>query len=389
VYAAPDELPQWEATALAIIDSLDTIPPEATPAAEITLSQTYTSPDNSLSLSYPDDWQAVTGPSTADLLNINMGSSDKALSKDIMFGLTSIQPGEVALHWMVGSPSALIGELIDIENTDEPVTFLQSYVDRFNQVFPREVSEAAAVSIHDLPAARLDYSDTKRGQGFVMVVRLESGRVAMIVLSTAAGELADWESTAQSIIDSLVYQAPGEATPSPALALTQHFASRDELLTFDYPADWMSDVSEYGTSRLDVSIASTGSALHKDSLTRSTDRFAPDQVRVSISTGKKADLIRTAGAKADATLTNILAGLLKGLAGSGDTQVADIEALTVGDYTAARAAFSVPQLADGTITLIDFGNGVIGLSVVYFAPGEAGRWDATIEALFDSMVYNT
>jgi hypothetical protein len=226
---------------------------EATPD----LAQTFTSADGSLSISYPDSWQASEHPSPEGLVDVNLASSEDLLGSTIFLGLSKLQSGEASIQAYVGSPAVLIGEIIGIETTDDPVVFLQSYTDHLNRIMKFDLSEAEAITINDLPAARISYHAKNRGEGYLFAIHLGDDELALFDVSTAPDELANWESDIQAIIASLLY-TPTTAVEQPAaLTLTQHLASSDNLFSFDYPEEWVIKSHDSTTDRMDLSIATS------------------------------------------------------------------------------------------------------------------------------------
>src|SRR5437867_1434180 len=54
------------------------------------LTQTFTSPDGQITLSYPDGWQTETHVATVDLLDMTVGNSEATTSKDAFLGGSTI-----------------------------------------------------------------------------------------------------------------------------------------------------------------------------------------------------------------------------------------------------------------------------------------------------------
>lgn len=349
------------------------------------LAQTFTSEDGSLSISYPDGWQASEHPSTNGLVDVNLASSEDALGRTIFLGLSKLESGQASIQAYVGSPAVLIGELIGIETTDDPVIFLQSYADLFNKLMKFDLSEAEAITINDLPAARISYHAKNRGEGYLFAIHLGDDELALFDVSTAPDELADWESDIQAIVASLVY-TPDAAVDQPAvLALTQHFASSDNLFAFDFPEEWVIKSHDSSTNRLDLSIATSPRVLVKDPVSHDNVKFAPGEFRLQIVSGERSAILENAKLTTDSTVLDLLTAYLPNLNKTGGDFSA-AESVSIGEYSAARTDFTVPDRADGSLLLIDMKDIIVGITVFY-APGEVELWQPTLEAIFDSLAY--
>ncbi len=391
-FTAPGELSRWEATLLNIIDSViyaDAPEPEATPD----LAQTFTSEDGSITISYPDGWQATAHPPTKGVQDVSLASSEAVLNKSIFLGFSKLPTGEAALHAYFGSPAALIGELIDIENSDDPVIFLQSYVDRLNPLMKFDVSEAEPITVNDLPAARIDYQAENRGEGYLLVLRLGDNQLALIDVSAAPDELADWESDIQAIIESLVY-TPSETAEPTALELAQHFVSSDNLFAFDYPEDWTIKAFNSDSNSLYVSVATSPGVLTKDPINHDNDKYVPGEASFRFVSAERAFMFETAKLTADANVFDLMTVYMLQLnayirdnpVGGETGRFSAAEAVLVGKYPAARAEFLVPDRTNGYVYLIDMKDIILGVTI-YYAPGEADLWQPTLEAMLESLTY--
>ena len=356
---------------------------EATP----NLAQTFTSEDGSLSISYPDGWQVSALPPFKGVVDVSLASSKDALGRTIFFGMTKLQSGEASFHANIGSPVALIGEVLGIETTDDPVVFIQSYADHFNRFLKFDMTEAESITINDLPAARIDYHAKNRGEGYLLAIHLGDDELALIDVSAASDELANWESDIQAIIGSLLY-TPKAITDQPAaLNLTQHFVSSDDLFSFDYPEGWAIKAYTSASDGLDLSVATSPGDGTKDPVGDDNGKFAPGALRFQIVSGKRSTLFKNAKLTSDATVLDLLTSYLPTLAKT-NGRFSAAEAVLVGDYPAASSEFTVPDRADGILLFVDMKD-IIAVIVIYYAPGEAALWEPTLQDMLNSLSYTS
>jgi hypothetical protein len=204
VFAAPGELPQWDATARAIFESLAVSQIVATPTPATFpptptsfLSETATSPDNHVTVSYPAGW--VTRPFGES--GIYFANSNAALNR--VLG-DAFESGDVQIVIAVDTVANLIPEVnVTLEPEASPAKFLQAIIKSLHSMMTFDQTETITVR------ENLALTVTGRGSGFegrgTLIEFSGSRLVGLARVLTAPGELSRWEAVAQAMMESIVF----------------------------------------------------------------------------------------------------------------------------------------------------------------------------------------
>jgi hypothetical protein len=191
-----DEVSDWEATALAILDTIQ----YGETGETLELTETVTSQNGKVTFNYPTDWETIyesSEDSTAIVAN-GMNAFAYTIGDEIPSGAVSM---------LVGGYSA--AEIREELNVTEEITagiVLETVTDMLrNEDQPDwTISDVESMTVDDQPAATVTIS----GEGFAdqnWVIEIEPGIFAFVSLLAAPDELADWTSTALAIGKTVTY----------------------------------------------------------------------------------------------------------------------------------------------------------------------------------------
>ena len=193
---AYDEVSDWEATALAILDTIQ----YGETSQTLELTETVTSQNGKVTFNYPTDWETIyesSEDSTAIVAN-GMNAFAYTLGDDIPSGAVSILVGGYSAEEI--REELNITEEVTAEVVLETVTGMLRNEDQPDWT----IGEVESLTLDDQPAATVNIS----GEGFAdqnWVIEIEPGVFAFVSLLTAPDELADWTSTALAIGETVTY----------------------------------------------------------------------------------------------------------------------------------------------------------------------------------------
>lgn len=162
----------------------------------------------------------------------------------------------------------------------------------------------------------------------------------------------------------------GAASPATALPLTQTFQSGDESVTLKYPDGWIAQ-DLLGQ----VTVANGQAALDAASP-------APGQFQARLFTTPVSAI---EGLSAEATPRDVLQFFAESLSTSGVTFSAPTD-LTVGTRPAARIEGTGTD-GQGVVLALNVGDNNYAFVSAISAPGEISRFEPTLLAILDSLVY--
>jgi hypothetical protein len=165
-----------------------------TPTA-LALSQSITSANGTVTLSYPTGWAA-----SAESVVIKVGNTTDVLNA----------PAPAAGQFQMRIATGPIDALPDVPADATARNILNHFIKGISSS-ALTLGAANDITIGSHSAARVDVT-AKDGQGTIIALNLGAGVYALVSANTAPGELAKFEPTMNAIIDSIRYTAP-ETTP--------------------------------------------------------------------------------------------------------------------------------------------------------------------------------
>lgn len=343
------------------------------------LTENFTTPNEQIRFLYPAGWH-VDASDGAEYLDVSLASTPEALDKNV--DDEPFLPGEVRIQMLVDE-TAKLGDTLNegISPDDSPevlLSFLVAETIRSEQE-GFTFGEVTAFTIHDLPAARVPVTFGDNGEGIVMMSRYDEMLSSVIFLSTAPGELQDWESTALAVFESLIpVSGSGDGDRiAPAAELTETLTATE--LSLLYPEGWQTrEVSDDV-----VYIANTPAAL--DHAFGDTFNSGDVQILVDVSSIEELSELIEGGINPDDSPLKILQGLIKGEAVEDSVVViGEPESLQIGGMDAARVRLESASF-EGRALIVEYAPGLFINMQVYAAPGELVAWETTAEAIIESI----
>jgi hypothetical protein len=158
-------------------------------------------------------------------------------------------------------------------------------------------------------------------------------------------------------------------TPTP-LALTQNYVSGDGTISFQYPPDWVATAVSG-----QVTIANSQAAFEARSP-------APGQFLTRMIVGPIASV---SGLSADSKPLDVVTFFVESLSSSAITFSAPVET-PIGTRRAGRVDGTGAD-GQGVILALDMGDGNYSIISVTCSPGELSRFEGTLEAILQTLVY--
>lgn len=178
--ALPGELGAFEATMLAVLDSLIyTVPEEMIP---------FTSEDGTLMLEYPAGW-------------FMMGGILALTPEAITFDAAELAPPGSAMI-VVYTPE----DLADAKDLDAAAT--QIAADWLGDTERAVLSDPAVMRVGEREGMRVDFKN-EVSEGYAVALDFD-GSFVVVMVRAAVGELADQEAVVLPILESIMYTAPAE-----------------------------------------------------------------------------------------------------------------------------------------------------------------------------------
>ncbi len=166
----------------------------------------------------------------------------------------------------------------------------------------------------------------------------------------------------------------------------QTYSTVDGLVSFQYPAGWVTDKNQRTDSNLTVKLANNEAALAKE-LFNKDDVFQPGEVHVEVATIALAELVSSMPAgtlTTDATPSDIVQALAK--QGMPDTfTFGDPGPTTINDKPAVRMNLTAAKRGEGQLLLTIYDKTWVAALIVYAAPGEGDKWDIVARDILASI----
>jgi hypothetical protein len=194
ITVAPGELPKFEATVMAVLDTLV----YAAPTGPLT----FTNDNGTLSLEYPPEWVAL------DMQIVAVATSYDAIQFE---NTEPAAPGSVMIF--VYPPdifSTLIAEAQDLKGVASLLA--QYWVPDFDpeKLGTPDGAPLAFVKFGEREAVRIDFT-TATDQGYAFALDID-GQIVAVLVRAAVGELEDQDAAIMSIVDSIQYTPEAETT---------------------------------------------------------------------------------------------------------------------------------------------------------------------------------
>jgi hypothetical protein len=409
LHTAPGELEQWEATALAIAESItyhppDETMPETTESAALDLPEIITW--NRMTAHYPAGWTASPYDNAVFLVNV----------KPLIlrsFGDTSFAPGEVQMEYAVWRTEDIF-PIHNLEQSASPLEYLTAdRRDREESTRPYFPDEPEAFMLGDKRAAKIRIQNFKV-EGECFAIEYAPGLMLLFELRTAPGELSHWEPTAMAIAASITYLDPAQITPEgtlPApLALTESYRTDDGLTALRYPTDWTiepswigdaagwhlsadiirhHDLFGTGSGSFDITLPSGAVAIRVNvydvanlvpSILRPAAEITPEDVLRFRYFGLSAQPTNTPPPAKDATASPNPFSF-------GYVDLSPIQSIRLGNKAAARIKVTSVFEGDIGFVIATLHDGVVVEVSLHSAPGELRQWEATALAIVESITY--
>jgi hypothetical protein len=356
------------------------------------LDKTFTSDDGLISFQYPADWAISSNDTRTLMLNISVGTTQDALNKDVVSRSSDhFAPGEVRVN-LVMMKKADLTSVLNISANASIADVMRGIVKQTGKdtVTFGDISKSTD---GDHQSARAAFSAAERGEGFVLLMDYGGDVIGGAAVHAAAGELAQWETTAETIVHSLTYNAAVQPTAQPAtevpaataLDLTETYTSANHAILFNYPSGWIVTSSDDPSAFLDIAVSSSDSASGKNLGT--DDVFASREVKVQLLVIDQHMLLSGAtGLDVNSTPVDILNALEKDSSPPPGMTMGAVTATSVHDLPGAQFQVEQPAHGDGRLIVIRYRPGLLVLMAVFTASGELPLWDATARAMLESLV---
>ncbi len=350
--------------------------PVSAQGTDVSLTQTYTSADGSVSFDYPTGWivQPLPQSSTIRLAN----------SEDAFFSFRG-QPDQVLIDLTVDA----IGNF-SVPPGAEPATTPHELIAAQRELFASldafDVTEVQDFMLGTQPGATYAL-----GGNFTIAyyaITISGDMTASLMLSSAPELFEQWAGIAFAIVQTIHLQPastpePGAAPDDGALPLSETYTAPDDSFAFDYPAGWQIAVMPSmldGTLPITV-LASSAAALSK----RPDSGLQPDEVQVQIIAGDKTLLLSP---MLQATFNDTPAEMLTNYFALSPMPVhIDVKELSVCDHAAAQVAQAMLDLYS-TLQIIDFGDGNAVLFAASVSADAADQWQPTLQTIAASVRFD-
>ncbi|MEQ8671785.1 MAG: hypothetical protein RLP44_16080 [Aggregatilineales bacterium] len=187
----------------------------------------------------------------------------------------------------------------------------------------------------------------------------------------------------QSVLADAVERCGGEAGEMPDVVLGGDFRSPNGAFSFDYPADWSTQVVDTFEDGGIVYVGTNTATLR--ALTQVNPVLISGQQGVAVLVGP-ADEVNNS-LDDDATLDEVLREFVDQLQDDGETTAGEITRFSVNDFQAGAFDFSATGF-EGILLIIDRSDiGVYGLALGAAAPGEIEAIRPIVMALAESIAY--
>ncbi len=158
----------------------------------VSLSQTYTSTQFSLSVKYPEGWIASDGDSAVNIGNTQAAIDVMAAGSDVEIPAGSFGVQVMALP------------LAETGMADQPLTEILKAMSASMSSDTTHVSDVKELKVGGKDGARVDVTDdTQKAEGFVIGFKIDDNTLIMVAGMTAKGEFSQYEATALQIADSV------------------------------------------------------------------------------------------------------------------------------------------------------------------------------------------
>ncbi len=342
----------------------------------IELSETFTSENGGFSFSYPSGW-ALEASEFSDYLDVSIATRQDVIDRDIESEVFT--PGDAQIQLFIDEFEA-ITEVVELPADAEADIILTKLVEmvirmeepvRFGEVIPIELGESSGAKVEVI------FGDN--GQALIALTRYDNGLIGLLFLTTAPGELAQWEAAALAVFESIQFHTFAIPTDQPIFSLSETYSDGDTALR--YPEGWLTR----GGSDESVYIATTQTAL--DHFAGS--EYSPGEAQIFVDVAPMTELATRLDIdlRPEDSPLKVLQALIKLAAADGDDIVLGRpETLSVGQWQAATVTLSGIGY-EGRVWIARYAPGVIVTGQVFSAPGERAAWEATALAVLESVTY--
>lgn len=350
--------------------------PAAAQNSGVSLSQTFTSADGSITFAYPDGWFVQPAPQSSGIMLANSEDAFlnfQGLPDQVLIVLTVDAIGAFPMPPGTG-PATTPRELIAANR--------QVFADLATDAF--KVSEIEEFTLGTFPGA--GYAMTGGSALAYYAVALDDEVTAQFMVSSAEATLEQWKDVVFDIaltitVNPMVTAAIVPLPVDGALPLAQAYVAPDNSLAFDYPDGWqvalMPTMLE-GTLPVIV-LGSTPLVMSKSP---GADGLQPDEVQVQIIAGDTVSLLRPMVEIApDSTPAEILQAFL---ALNPNPPEVEIVETPICAHPAARV--DIDQGALRSVALvIDRGSGQAVFFAASIRSDVADVWEPTLQAIAASI----
>jgi hypothetical protein len=326
------------------------------PTATLSFGQTIVAED--FTIDYPDGFSATTAG-----VSVIIGSSQAAIDQIYKSDpkLTSVS-AVVEIYYILGGDLAAAGLN---ENASE--VLLKGFAQK-NSMNLEAITHFKLGEIEGAQAIRHE----KTFDGIVMSFVLNRA-FFFAVLTTASNEVAEYEAFLDGVVQSIRPTPLSLLTPliSPAdmVKLDKSFVSRDQQVSFDYPAGWI--IEDQSDTANQINLASSQDAFNTFNKS-STSQLTSGQIAIQFYYGSVVSVMTL---DSDGTAEN----LIRKFAEADSLTSANIQSFKLGQYHAARIEFGYANFSGVFIGVVDGQTPI--LAGIFTAPHELAKVEPILDAI--------
>ncbi|NWF70709.1 MAG: hypothetical protein HXY40_16615 [Chloroflexi bacterium] len=175
--------------------------PAPAPTPDNALPQTFTSSNGTLSVDYPAGWIA------ADRAGGFVIANSQTTLESIGTAFSSGQSAMVALLLTADVAGTLTTGGVPLGDNLTPESVLGTFAEQSSAQLGLQMSAVTTFTLNGKAAARANLS-LETGEGLFVTVAVENGAFVVFTISTAVGELAQYEQTFLDIAATVSYRPP-------------------------------------------------------------------------------------------------------------------------------------------------------------------------------------
>lgn len=358
--------------------------PEATPAE---LVESFSDATSDITIDYPEGWTFKEDDNSEEGVGIyfvGRVASDEAIIDQDVLNYTSdpLKSGDVIVQFGFGTRDYFVRNMPDANSDSGPLELVISFTKLAGDTGDVTFDEPAEVEFRDLRAALVHGKAEERGGFSLLIVEYEPDVLGLFLLSTADGDLPEWEPTLLAIAESVTIGEAVEGTPEATeeaftLGETETLANG---ATLAYPTDWSKSV----ISGYAVFFGSTDAALNRS--VESTLKEGEVQVFVAVDTIANLTPALNLGIASDASSLEFAQALVD--LQDGVVEFNEPEEVTFGGHPAAFVSGSTKGL-DVSAYVIDLGDNVMALVRLLTPKDELADWQPIAAAIAESITFNS